>query len=226
MIDRQLTTRSCPDAASVRVLYESCTGAVGVRPRARRPHWSHGESTVGASAIPAAQPSRFEIKEEGTEMIRKQRRLCWRWGLWVPPACMRMISAMSVTFWRDSTVASASSRRERGRAGEPGWNVAERQAEHRERRSSWRRALEDRRSQGRHRHRGRIRVRGRGLLLASSNSIGQNANQSVFATLICEAAAPFVEHSTTVAFRSNRTAIFESTTSWIPSRRTAPAPCC
>ena len=45
---------------------------------------------------------------------------------------------------------------------------------------------------------GRIRVRGRGLLLASSNSIGQNANQSVFATLICEAAAPFVEHSTTV----------------------------
>ena len=43
---------------------------------------------------------------------------------------------------------------------------------------------------------GRIKVRGRGLLLASSNSIGQNANQSVFATLICEAAAPFVEHST------------------------------
>lgn len=44
---------------------------------------------------------------------------------------------------------------------------------------------------------GHIRVRGRGLLLASSNSIGQNANQSVFATLICEAAAPFVERSTT-----------------------------
>jgi hypothetical protein len=43
---------------------------------------------------------------------------------------------------------------------------------------------------------GRIKVRGRGLLLASSNSIGQNANQSVFATLICEVAAPFVEHST------------------------------
>ena len=43
---------------------------------------------------------------------------------------------------------------------------------------------------------GRIRVRGRGLLLASSNSIGQNANQSVFATLICEAAAPFVQHNT------------------------------
>jgi len=46
---------------------------------------------------------------------------------------------------------------------------------------------------------GRIRVRGRGLLLASGNSIGQNANQSVFATLICEASAPFVERSTSVA---------------------------
>lgn len=45
---------------------------------------------------------------------------------------------------------------------------------------------------------GRIRVRGRGLLLASSNSIGQNANQHVFATLICEPTAPFVERSTDV----------------------------
>jgi len=45
---------------------------------------------------------------------------------------------------------------------------------------------------------GRIRVRGRGLLLAAGNSIGQNANQSVFATLICEASAPFVERSTAV----------------------------
>ncbi len=43
---------------------------------------------------------------------------------------------------------------------------------------------------------GRIKVRGRGLLLASSNSIGQNANQSVFATLICEPTAPFTERST------------------------------
>ena len=43
---------------------------------------------------------------------------------------------------------------------------------------------------------GRIKVRGRGLLLASGNSIGQNAKQRVFATLICEAAAPFVERST------------------------------
>lgn len=43
---------------------------------------------------------------------------------------------------------------------------------------------------------GHIKVRGRGLLLASGNSIGQNANQSVFATLICEPTLPFTEHST------------------------------
>ena len=46
---------------------------------------------------------------------------------------------------------------------------------------------------------GHIRVKGRGLLLASGNSIGQNANQHVFATLMCEAAAPFVEHNTAIA---------------------------
>jgi hypothetical protein len=46
---------------------------------------------------------------------------------------------------------------------------------------------------------GRIKVRGRGLLLASGNGIGTNVNQSVFATLICEAAPPFVERSTSAA---------------------------
>jgi len=46
---------------------------------------------------------------------------------------------------------------------------------------------------------GSVRVRGRGLLLASGNGIGTNSNQSVFATLICEASAPFVEHSTNPA---------------------------
>ncbi len=46
---------------------------------------------------------------------------------------------------------------------------------------------------------GRIKVKGHGLLLASGNSIGQNANQSVFATLICESAIPFVERNTNVA---------------------------
>jgi hypothetical protein len=45
---------------------------------------------------------------------------------------------------------------------------------------------------------GHIRVNGKGLLLAGGNDIGGTANQSVFATLICEAAAPFTLHNTTV----------------------------
>ena len=45
---------------------------------------------------------------------------------------------------------------------------------------------------------GSIRVDGRGLLLGGGNNIGLNANASVFATLICEAAAPFTERSTTL----------------------------
>jgi hypothetical protein len=45
---------------------------------------------------------------------------------------------------------------------------------------------------------GHIRVNGKGLLLAGGNAIGGMANQSVFATLICEAAAPFTLHNTTV----------------------------
>jgi hypothetical protein len=43
---------------------------------------------------------------------------------------------------------------------------------------------------------GRIHVDGRGLLLGGGNAIGLTANASVFATLICEAVAPFTEHST------------------------------
>ncbi len=46
---------------------------------------------------------------------------------------------------------------------------------------------------------GRITVDGRGLLLAGGNGIGTNANASVFATLICEAAAPFTERNTNLA---------------------------
>jgi hypothetical protein len=42
---------------------------------------------------------------------------------------------------------------------------------------------------------GRVRVEGHGLLLASGDRIGQNASQNVFATLICEPVAPFVERS-------------------------------
>lgn len=44
---------------------------------------------------------------------------------------------------------------------------------------------------------GRIRIDGRGLLLSGGNGTGGSANASVFATLICEAAAPFVERNTT-----------------------------
>jgi hypothetical protein len=43
---------------------------------------------------------------------------------------------------------------------------------------------------------GRIHVDGRGLLLGGGNAIGFTANASVFATLICEAVAPFTELST------------------------------
>jgi hypothetical protein len=46
---------------------------------------------------------------------------------------------------------------------------------------------------------GRIHVDGRGLLLGGGNLIGFTANASVFATLICEATAPFTEHSTDTA---------------------------
>lgn len=45
---------------------------------------------------------------------------------------------------------------------------------------------------------GRIRVDGRGLLLGGGNAIAGNANASVFATLICEAVAPFTLRSTTL----------------------------
>jgi hypothetical protein len=43
---------------------------------------------------------------------------------------------------------------------------------------------------------GRIRVEGEGLILGGGNSAGRTTGQSVFATLICEAAAPFTERNT------------------------------
>ena len=46
---------------------------------------------------------------------------------------------------------------------------------------------------------GSISVDGRGLLLGGGNAIGTNGNASVFATLICEAVAPFIQHSTNLA---------------------------
>ena len=41
----------------------------------------------------------------------------------------------------------------------------------------------------------RIRVDGRGLLLGGGNNIGGTANQSVMATLICDASAPFTQYN-------------------------------
>jgi len=71
---------------------------------------------------------------------------------------------------------------------------------------------------------GGIRVRGRGLLLAGGNSIGQNGNQSVFATLICEAAAPFVEHSTafSVPLEPNGDFRIDDTLGSVPSECPSP----
>ena len=70
---------------------------------------------------------------------------------------------------------------------------------------------------------GRIRVRGKGLLLASGNSIGQNANQSVFATLICEAGLPFVEHNTSaVPLDPNGDFRIDDTLSSVPSECGSP----
>jgi hypothetical protein len=46
---------------------------------------------------------------------------------------------------------------------------------------------------------GHIKVDGRRLLLGGGNNIGSNANASVFATLICEAVAPFTLRNTSLA---------------------------
>ncbi|MBP1776711.1 MAG: hypothetical protein H6Q86_2721 [candidate division NC10 bacterium] len=45
---------------------------------------------------------------------------------------------------------------------------------------------------------GRIKIKGKGLLLGGGNNIGGNGNANVFATLICEAAAPFTLRNTTL----------------------------
>lgn len=43
---------------------------------------------------------------------------------------------------------------------------------------------------------GRIKVKGKGLILGGGNNAGRASGQFVFATLICEAAAPFTELNT------------------------------
>jgi hypothetical protein len=45
---------------------------------------------------------------------------------------------------------------------------------------------------------GHITVEGKGLVLGAGNNAGRAAGQSVFATLICEAAAPFTERNTSL----------------------------
>jgi hypothetical protein len=42
---------------------------------------------------------------------------------------------------------------------------------------------------------GEITVEGEGLVLGGGNNVGRATGQRVFATLICEAAAPFTEHN-------------------------------
>ena len=46
---------------------------------------------------------------------------------------------------------------------------------------------------------GDIEVKGKGLVLGGGNNVGRATGQSVFATLICEAEAPFEEHNSTLA---------------------------
>lgn len=46
---------------------------------------------------------------------------------------------------------------------------------------------------------GRIQVKGEGLVLGGGNNVGRATGQHVFATLICEAAAPFTEHNSDLA---------------------------
>jgi hypothetical protein len=46
---------------------------------------------------------------------------------------------------------------------------------------------------------GDIKVKGKGLILGGGNNAGRATGQSVFATLICEAAAPFTERNTNLA---------------------------
>jgi len=75
---------------------------------------------------------------------------------------------------------------------------------------------------------GRIHVDGKGLLLGGGILIGFTANASLFATLICEAVAPFTERSTNavVGVALEPMATSGSTMCWSRRHRpTAPAPC-
>ena len=72
---------------------------------------------------------------------------------------------------------------------------------------------------------GSIQVKGRGLLLGGGNAIGMSNGLRVFATLICEAAAPFTERSTTAAgvqLDANGDFQIEDTLSSVPAECASP----
>ena len=71
---------------------------------------------------------------------------------------------------------------------------------------------------------GVINVRGRGLVLAGGDRIGQSLQLRVGATLICEAARPFVERSTTtlVELDGNGDFRMHDTVSPVPSECASP----
>lgn len=71
---------------------------------------------------------------------------------------------------------------------------------------------------------GRIFVKGRGLLLAGGNGIGQNGNQSVFATLICEPVGPFVERNTTATVPLDQNGDFRMNDVLVPAPAECPSP--
>jgi hypothetical protein len=60
---------------------------------------------------------------------------------------------------------------------------------------------------------GEIKVIGKGLILGGGNNAGRATGQSVFATLICEAAASFTERNTNLTGVPRPTATSKSTMS-------------
>ena len=73
---------------------------------------------------------------------------------------------------------------------------------------------------------GDIEVKGKGLVLGGGNNVGRATGQSVFATLICEAAAPFTEHNSNLAgVPLDPNGDFEIDDVLTPAPPTAPAPC-
>ena len=178
----------------------------------------YGDSTVEASAIPAAQPSGRKAKEKVKSMTKTTAVLLAVLGM------ARLADAQDGGFLArfeggigvipaqngaglanpDGTLPNVRLNVVRGvNPGAGPWRIAELSADIR--------------------RDGRIKVKGN-LLLASGNSIGTNANQTVFATLICEAAAPFVEHNSSfsVPLEANGDFRIDDTLSTVPSECPSP----